>query len=377
MESCFKELDLLCRMIRAFSYTLDMENICHIILKNIVNILKADSGSIFFLNQNQELEMFVSTTELMIKKPSAYRDESTDNAACRTGFKMDEGIAGWVGAHKEPLKLDNAPEDKRYLFLGNRIKDMRHKSILCLPLINKKEMLIGVINLSKKKTGFFKDEHLKMLEPVMLQFTDAIENIQRYQGIQSRAKQITVGTLRSLTIAIEEKDMYTRGHSERVARYAVTLARAAARRYGFRRADLENIEVGSLLHDIGKIGVPENILNKKDPLKEDEWALIRQHPGKGARIVEPVQFLKVVEIIRQHHERLDGSGYPFGLKGEDILPEAKILAIADSYDAMTSNRSYRKRFTKEKAAGILLESAGTLYDADLVRLFVDRLEVGS
>ncbi|OPX40884.1 MAG: hypothetical protein B1H13_05095 [Desulfobacteraceae bacterium 4484_190.3] len=83
----------------------------------------------------------------------------------------------------------------------------------------------------------------------------------------------------------------------------------------------------------------------------------------------------MVEIIRQHHERLDGSGYPFGLKGEDILLEAKILAIADSYDAMTSNRSYRERFTKEKAAGILLESAGTLYDADLVKLFVDRLEV--
>src|ERR1700741_368993 len=147
-------------------------------------------------------------------------------------------------------------------------------------------------------------------------------------------------SLLGLANALEAKDEYTRGHSERVAELAQRLARAA----GLGSPEAKTIAEAGLLHDLGKIGVPEHILRKQGPLTDEEWTVMRRHPLTGAQIVAPLEFFAdAALIVRHHHERHDGSGYPDGLKGDDIPVGARIVAIADVYDALTSERPYRRR----------------------------------
>jgi len=174
----------------------------------------------------------------------------------------------------------------------------------------------------------------------------------------------------SLANAIEAKDVYTEGHNERVARYAVMLAQAAA----LSEKDQEIIRMAGILHDIGKIGVPDNILNKRGTLSSDEFSSIISHPGKGEKILKPLHSLKGVrDVVLYHHERYDGKGYPFGLKGDQIPIYARIIAIADSYDAMTTTRPYREALSKNEAIEELEKNAGKMWDPELVKIFVNLL----
>lgn len=180
--------------------------------------------------------------------------------------------------------------------------------------------------------------------------------------------QVTyVSTLKTLISIIEAKDRYTRGHTERVASYA----NAIAARLQVDEEERRRIMFGALLHDIGKVGVVENILHKDGSLDQDEWKLLQKHPVVGARLVEKMEFLVgVAEIVRHHHESWDGRGYPDGLKGEDIPLGARIVTVADSFDAMTTNRSYRKALSIEEAISRLEAASGTQFDPWVVGTFV-------
>ncbi len=168
--------------------------------------------------------------------------------------------------------------------------------------------------------------------------------------------------------AIEAKDRYTEGHNERVAAFAVALARAA----GLSQREQELVRMAGILHDVGKIGVPDQVLNKPGVLSEEEFRCIHEHPVHGGRILEPLQSLREVrEVVLYHHERFDGRGYPEGLAGEGIPLYARIVAIADSYDAMTSDRPYRAGLTREEALNELLAKAGEMWDPELVTIFVE------
>jgi putative two-component system response regulator len=170
--------------------------------------------------------------------------------------------------------------------------------------------------------------------------------------------------------AIEAKDQYTEGHNERVSSLAVMLAEAA----GLGPKQIEQVRMGGILHDIGKIGIPDKVLNKKGPLDDDEFEMIRSHPRQGERILLPLRSLKEVgDIVLHHHERYDGRGYPQGLAGEDIPLHARIVAIADSFDAMTTNRPYREALPHGKAIEELSQGAGSIWDPQLVELFIDQL----
>jgi len=180
--------------------------------------------------------------------------------------------------------------------------------------------------------------------------------------------QVTyIQTLRSLISIVEAKDPYTKGHTERVASYALALAN----RLGLPDEDLRRIIFSSLLHDIGKMGVLDNIINKPGPLTPEEWELMKAHPVVGAQIVENMEFLPgVVEIVRHHHESYDGKGYPDGIAGTNIPYGARIVTVADSFDAMTTDRPYRKALTHDEAVKRLIEGAGRQFDADMVKVFV-------
>lgn len=173
-------------------------------------------------------------------------------------------------------------------------------------------------------------------------------------------------TLRALTAALETRDSETHGHSERVVSYSLRLGRE----YGLNHQELKSLEFGSLLHDIGKIGVPDAILRKPAKLTEEEWARMREHPLHGQQILRGIEFLQgAARVVAQHHEKWDGSGYPLGLTGKDIDICARIFAVADAYDAITSDRVYRRGKSYEAAAEELDEWAGRQFDPKVVEAF--------
>ncbi len=173
-------------------------------------------------------------------------------------------------------------------------------------------------------------------------------------------------TLKALTTALETRDQETHGHSERVVSYSLRLGRE----YGLNREQMKALEFGSLLHDIGKIGVPDSILRKPAKLTEDEWVLMREHPLHGQQILRGIEFLQgAARVVAQHHEQWDGSGYPLGLHEEEIDLNARIFAVADAFDAITSDRVYRKGKSYEAAAQELDDWAGRQFDPKVVAAF--------
>ena len=172
----------------------------------------------------------------------------------------------------------------------------------------------------------------------------------------------------TLAGAIDAKDPYTKDHSTSVSRFSEALARAI----NLPETEVERIKLGALLHDVGKIGIPETILKKDGPLSDDEWKIMKQHPSIGAeKVLMPNPALRdLIPIVKYHHERIDGKGYPEGLKSEDIPLAARVVAIADTYHALISDRPYRKGMDIEKALSILEDGAGSQWDADLVRKFI-------
>ncbi|MBN2209747.1 MAG: response regulator [Candidatus Coatesbacteria bacterium] len=187
---------------------------------------------------------------------------------------------------------------------------------------------------------------------------------------QNKLQRSYLETIRSFAVVLEERDAYTQGHSRRVTEYSVRIAEEM----GLADKQIKALQIGGALHDIGKIGIPEDTLRKPSNLSEDEWEIMQEHPDKGARMVEPLSFLSEERVlIRHHHERWDGQGYPDALAGEQIPLLSRVLCVADAFDAMTSTRSYRRRMTLDIAVGRLLEGKGTQFDPEIVDVFIDCL----
>lgn len=184
-------------------------------------------------------------------------------------------------------------------------------------------------------------------------------------------KSASLDTIKALSEAVELKDPYTRGHCEKVTQYALEIAR----RLNLPEGKIKNLEYASYLHDCGKIGVDAKILNKPSQLTSKEWALIKKHSEMGENVVNQVKLVrKVAPLIRSHHERYDGSGYPDGLAGDEIPIGARIIAVADAYDAMTSDRPYRKALSAKEAVAILLKGKGRQFDPLVVEHFLEFLK---
>jgi putative nucleotidyltransferase with HDIG domain len=164
---------------------------------------------------------------------------------------------------------------------------------------------------------------------------------------------------------VEAKDRYTYLHSDRVANYSIKIAK----KMKLNKVQIENLNTASYIHDIGKVNVPEHILNKPTKLTEEEFEIIKKHPSDGAEMIKGTFYEELAPIIEQHHERLNGSGYPKGLKGDEILLEAKIIAVSDTFDAMTEDRVYRKASNAQEAFDVIKSSIGTLYDKEVVAAF--------
>lgn len=189
--------------------------------------------------------------------------------------------------------------------------------------------------------------------------------------LYSKMRKMYLETIRALAAAIDAKDPYTKGHSERVAEISVVLAQEL----NLSDRDIENIEYTALLHDVGKIGIADNILGKNSSLTSEEFDKIKEHPIMGAKIIKPIDFLKnSYEAIYHHHERYNGKGYPDGLKGEDIPILARIISVADAYDAMNSDRPYRKKLNMDKILKELKDQSGKQFDPEVAKALISILD---
>jgi len=215
------------------------------------------------------------------------------------------------------------------------------------------------------------------IEGSELQFIDACadfvgvfhENLARY----NEQKAASIGVLKALVASIDAKDPYTMGHSERVAELSTLIARGI----GFEPEQIERVRVAGLVHDVGKIGIPDWVLRKPGKLDDQEFALVRMHPETGYRILKDVPLMSdVLPAVLEHHERYDGKGYPYGIKGEQISLLGRIVAIADSFDAMCSSRAYRTGLDRAKALAEVANCSGTQYDPNLVEVFL-KLDLSS
>lgn len=247
-----------------------------------------------------------------------------------------------------------------------KIKGIKLRDTLVLPL-KPRDKLLGVIQVANKRgNATFRPEDLDLLKILGSQVAFVIQNADLFQNLQ----RAYIDTLSALTSAIDAKDSYTRGHSERVTELSIQLAQFM----GVEKKEVEKIKLGGLLHDIGKIGIPEGILNKPGRLTEEEFVIIKSHPEMGVKIMGKVEFLEaIVPIILSHHERYDGRGYPQGLKDSEIPLLARIVSVVDTYDAMTTDRPYRKAMTIEEALKEIEHCSGTQFDPEIAKYFINMI----
>src|SRR6266550_470441 len=303
---------------------------------------------------------------------------------CMTAGSAEEALERLLVAEYELVISDITMPGMSGLDMIPQVKSMAPNTVVVMISgMQTVESAIGALRL-----GAFdyvmKPFDLRQVEAVVkraLDHQDLIVAKQRYEGhLEELVEQRTAeldnalnsledayrSTLKALTAALETRDQETHGHSERVVTYSLRLGRE----YGLDNQRIKALEFGSLLHDIGKIGVPDSILRKPAKLTDQEWVRMREHPAHGQQILRGIHFLEgAARVVAQHHEKWDGSGYPLGLRGEDIDLCARIFSVADAFDAMTSDRVYRKGKSYEAAAEELDVWAGRQFDPKVVEAF--------
>ena len=284
-----------------------------------------------------------------------------------TCVQMGEGIAGWVAKHRKPLILVDAQPDNGF---EAELASQGIRSALSVPLVSKGD-IIGVLNVSKTKSPeAFTKQNLKVVASFAGQLAVAIENARLYVDLENTF----LGTIGALAAAVDAKDPYTYGHSSEVTEHTI----AIAHRMGLSTEEIEKLRIGALLHDIGKIGIDGAILNKPGRLTDEEFEIIKGHPDIAANILSSLEFLtEVVPLVRHHHEHYAGGGYPSGIAGDEIPLGARIIAVADAFNAMTSDRPYRASLAHDVAIRELIKHSGTQFDPEVVRAFLRVAEVAA
>jgi len=306
----------------------NIDKFLELIVMSTIEALKAENGQLMLIKEGS-LEL---NTRFFFGEKRISPDK----------IKLGEGILGAVAKEARPF-LSSSSEEQ----------------VICVPL-NYGNKIIGAFALSRKaqKENFSEDDRV-LLSDLASQIAIALENFR----LSADAEQTYVETITALAMAVEARDEYTRGHTNRVGEYCNKLARA----FNLDDKTIKMLNDASNLHDIGKIGIPDKILRKPAPLTAEEMKLVYEHSVIGENILKPIRSLSVLcDLVRHHHERLDGSGYPDGIKGDQISLPLHIMIIADCFDAMTSDRPYRKAMSFDDAKKELQRYAGIRYDARVV-----------
>ena len=342
---------LLARIGTAMNSYEGIDNLLNLIIENSAAALEAQMGALMLVDgENQEL--YVKTTWS--------NDGQTADRHLR--LKLGEGIPGCVAKEHHAMR-----GTIRSSSLGFANTPQEESAILSVPL-QLRDHPIGVLTVLREdlQRPFTEDDEM-LLGSIGSQMAVAIENYRLNLDVE----RTYLETIMALALAVEAKDPYSAGHSKRVGYYAMKIGE----QMGFNEEMLRTLNDAGVLHDIGKIGIKDEILLKPAPLTPDEQKIMQQHSVIGEAIVRPIRSLsKVVALVRHHHERFDGAGYPNGLKGQEIPLGARILAVADTYDAIVTDRPYRKRMTFDQAKAELKRNAGIQHDPVVIDAFLKFLE---
>ncbi|MBD3246490.1 MAG: HD domain-containing protein [Candidatus Omnitrophica bacterium] len=353
-----------------------------LILRTIVAKVKVEHAGLFIYDkQRDEYVVKVSRGATGMKIPSGFVKISQENSLIRyfrepsLPYPKDSILWSSLNGYLRSAKRRKNEE------LVNFLEDLRmtlslYQARACVPGFFRKE-LVGVLFLGEKtdQQGLSKEE-LGYLSVLASDVVMAIKNAWLIEDLNQQVevnKRLFVQTVSALASSIEAKDMYTIGHTERVVEKSLEIARQMRRRKRIRNWEsfLENLRVAALLHDIGKIGIPEKILNKKKWLNEKERGVIERHPLIGAKILQQVEEMKDALLgVKHHHERYDGKGYPSGLRGKEIPLTAAIIAVADSFDAMIIDRPYRKGLRLSEALEEIRKNRGKQFAPAVVDAFL-------
>jgi putative nucleotidyltransferase with HDIG domain len=313
-------------------------------------LVKTEACSVFLVDENG----FEFRHEISIPEHFAQLMEKELDA------QIMSGTFGWIINSGHPACVPTEVFGKG---------DHRKLSVMIAPLSNKERTLGAVSIVFEQDEDFIRQQTLKLLYILSSFFSLSLENAYLFEDL----KKSYFDTIRAVANSVEARDAYTRGHSTRVAE----ISKIIAAEMGWGRRDLEMIDWGGVLHDLGKVGISDSILNKPGKLTDEEFAIMKSHPSIGAQIIGGIAFLEpLMPYIAQHHERYDGRGYPAGFKGEEIAIQGRLLAIADTYDAMTSDRPYRKGLAAHIAYDEILKCTGSQFDPVLVRAFEKAFKAG-
>lgn len=345
LSNVYEELSLLYRISEVFSF-LSIDEIALRIANEAINTIGVRTAAVLFLDEKGEkLHTKVSKGD--------WDDTRVFDKKSRVIWKsIDSKKAAAFCRLAETEHKDFMPE---------------LSSLMVCPLIGKVKVIGAIVVADKESKEEFYSNDSKLLSAIGAQAGLAIENAMLYSELES----LLLGAIRSLVKALEASSCWTAGHTERVTEYSIAIGRVM----GLEKEMVEKLKISALLHDIGKIATPKEILNKNGKLEAEEWIEIKRHAALGAEIlVELKQFKEIIQTVKYHHEHWDGRNGIFGLKREEIPLMARILAVADAFDAMTSDRPYRQKKTKQDAIDEIIRCTGTQFDPFVVEAFLKWVE---
>jgi PAS domain S-box-containing protein len=346
----------------AIASSLDLRLILQVLLEQAISRLAVEAASVYLLNE----------TTLMLEY---HAGQGIDlSAFSRVDIRLGEGVVGKIALEQRTICIDDLNQEAswipRPIVVGEGL------NAYCGAPMVAKGRTQGVLEVFSKEKKFDDPEWLELLETLAGQAAIAIETTRLFSDLRKANHELVLTydtTLEGWSRALDMRDKETEGHTQRVTQLTIKLAGML----GIKDEELVHIRRGALLHDIGKLGVPDSVLLKEGSLNEDEWKIIRQHPIHAYNLLYPITYLRpALDIPRSHHEHWDGNGYPDGLEGIQIPLAARIFAVVDVWDALTSDRPYREAWSQQKALRYIKERSGKQFDPSVVDAFLMLIEEG-
>ena len=332
-----------------------LDKLLNLIIEQTTNLMEGERTTLYlFDREKNELWSYIAT-ELEVKE---------------IRLPLGQGIAGHVAKTGKMINIKAAYEDERFDKMSDKSTGFKTRNVLCAPMFDHRGEILGVIQVLNKKSGHFREYDESLLSALGGQASVAIENAKLYEAQENLFK----GFIKTMAAIVDARDPVTRGHSERVSKYTMAIGKAME----FSEKELKMLEYAAILHDVGKISIPDAILQKPSEFTKEEYAIVKKHAVYTREILTNIysssDLRELPLMAASHHEKLDGSGYPFGLKGEDIPTQARIIAVADIYDAIVSyDRPYKPAMPQEKAIEILKsEAAKGKLDKEIVEIFINK-----
>lgn len=352
-----QNIQALHRMDLAISGSLDIQISLKIILEELTRHLHVDAANVLVLNP------YMNTLDFIVGH--GFKTINYNKAV----FRLGEGLPGKIALTRNPVHIPDQVEKQLEAHRFNALAPEKFRAYYGLPLVAKAQIQ-GVIEIFHRSPLEPDAEWLEFVETIAGQAAIAIENINLFNKLQRSNTELALAydiTLEGWSRAMDLRDRETEGHTQRVAEMTVKLGQTL----GLSDAEIVNARRGALLHDMGKLGIPDEILLKPGQLSEEEWEIMKKHPSYAYEMLSPITYLRpALDIPYCHHEKWDGTGYPRGLRGESIPIAARIFSVADVWDALRSDRPYRKAWSNDKVIAYIQEHSGSYFDPKVVEAFL-------